>query len=328
MNEILVSVIMPVYNAEKYLKESIESILQQTYSNIELIIIDDGSKDNSIEIIKNYKDERVRSFYFANSGCSKQRNYGLYKASGDIIALMDADDISEKTRLENQIDFLKSNQDIKILGTNCLVVDENGKKMHYKEYPEFHNEIEFVAPILSPICHPSIMTYKKILLEINGYAEDLVVAGDYDLILRLLRRGYKIHNYQKNLYRYRISNNSLSRTKIELQRKNHYRSSINYLNDSINTARNKIYYDYRRGLLEYYYGDIFAARKYLLNAFRNHSAPKIRLLRLLASSIFGNTVINYLRRKRILEYFNRLVLKTFKFDLQKVKTKNPLIGKR
>ena len=129
MNEILVSVIMPVYNAEKYLKESIESILQQTYSNIELIIIDDGSKDNSIEIIKNYKDERVRSFYFANSGCSKQRNYGLYKASGDIIALMDADDISEKTRLENQIDFLKSNQDIKILGTNCLVVDENGKKM-------------------------------------------------------------------------------------------------------------------------------------------------------------------------------------------------------
>lgn len=144
MNELLVSIVMPVYNVEKYLQESINSILNQTYRNIELIIIDDGSTDSSVKIIKNYKDERIKAFYFENGGCSKQRNFGLTAASGYYLALMDADDISECDRIKNQVEFLQSNIDIDVLGTNASIIDNNGKIIREKNILNFTKRLNLL----------------------------------------------------------------------------------------------------------------------------------------------------------------------------------------
>ena len=318
----LVSIIMPVYNAEDYLREAIDSILTQTYPLFELIIINDGSSDNSLEIIKSYRDDRIRVFSFVNGGCSKQRNYGISVAKGKFLAMMDADDISEQTRIEEQYNFLKSHTEIQVVGTNCLHIDEKGKIISIKNYSEFHNEIEFSAPVLCPICPPSMMTYTNILIDCGCYREDFLVAGDYDLILKLLGNAYKFYNLQKPLFRYRIHKSSLSATKLQKQQLNHYECSLYYLNKSYYDSSDRLFYDYRRGLLEYYYGKVSIARKYLFKSLFNNSAPKLRLIRLILSSILGNRLIALLRRKGILSYINRTYLKLFDIDLQKVKTKS------
>jgi glycosyltransferase involved in cell wall biosynthesis len=318
MDKNLVSVIMPVYNAEKFLSESIKSILNQTYPNFEFIIINDGSTDNSKELISSFKDERIRAYDFTNQGCSRQRNFGLSVAKGEIIALMDADDISASDRFEVQLNFLKSNEQIHVLGSNCFNIDENGKIKNEKKFPEFHKEIEFMAPILCPVCHASIMTYRKILVDCGGYLESHKVAGDHELILRLISQSYKIQNIQKNLYLRRIWKNSLSNAYNSLQKQNHYKNGIQYLS-KINCTEYNFNCDlYRRGLLEYYYGDISEARKYFLKALLKNSVSPIRLLRLILVSLLGNKIIGYLRKKGILIIMNKIVFKLFRYNLQKV----------
>jgi glycosyltransferase involved in cell wall biosynthesis len=322
MSDKLVSVIMPVYNAERYLREAINSILVQTYSHFEFIIIDDGSSDNSSDIIKCYRDDRISAYFFNNGGCSRQRNFGISVAKGEVIALMDADDISEPTRIEEQFNFLKSSPDVQIVGTNCLYINDKGERILSKKYPESHEEIEFIAPVLCPICPSSMMTYKKILTDLGGYTEELLVAGDYNLILRLLAKGYSFHNYQKTLYNYRIIKTSLSQTKSEMQKINHYNSSIFYLDHCKHSEKVRHFYNYRRGLLEYYYGEITVARKYLLKALKNKSIPKSRLLRLLITSMLGESVLEYLRKKGVLKFINKVIFKIFNYDLQKMEIKN------
>ena len=320
MNEKLVSIIMPVYNAERFLHQAIQSILDQTYKNFELVIIDDGSTDSSSKIIKNFSDERIRSSFFENQGVSKARNVGISLAHGEFIALMDADDISEPTRIQKQIQYLNDNHNISIVGTNAIFIDEEGSDSSLKNYPTFHSEIEFVAPLLGPMCFPTMMIYKDCLIDIGGYQDNLIVSGDHDLLLRLLSKNYVIHNYQEFLYKYRICKSSLSHTKNELQKSNHYNSSKLYLDELLKSG-NCSFYDYRRGLLEYYYGDILVARSFLRKALGNKLTPKLRLIRLLISSILGNRGMRFLRKNGISQFINKMIFRLFSFNLQNVKIK-------
>jgi glycosyltransferase involved in cell wall biosynthesis len=317
MNEKLVSIIMPVYNAERFLHQAIQSILDQTYKNFELIIIDDGSTDSSSIIIKSFSDERIRSFFFENQGVSKTRNIGISVSRGEFIALMDADDISEQTRIEKQLEYLFTNKEIDVVGTNCVSIKTNGKLLSYHSYPEFHKEIEFVAPILGPICFATMMTSKNNLIKIGCYNETLLVSGDHDLLLRLISNGNKIYNYQEYLYKRRICNSSLSFLMSEKQNHNHYIASLRFLKDSLKTESRK-FYNYRRGLLEYYYGNVSISRIYLFRSLRQNFAQNFKVIRMIVISLLGNKAINFLRDKGALKFINRIIFKLFKVNLQKI----------
>lgn len=313
-----ISVIMPVFNAERFIAKAIESILKQTFQNFELIIINDGSTDKSETVIQKYNDYRIRYYKYENRGVSATRNLGISMASGDYIALMDADDVSEPNRLKKQLNFLDDNPQIQIVGTNCCHIDEFGNVLNTKTYPKEHDKIEFLAPLFNSICYPSAMFSRKHMIKIGSYKEELLVAGDHELTLRFLLNDYKIFNLQDYLYNYRIVKTSLTSKLLINQKLNHYKSSIEYLNNSkiINNDKKN---NFRRALLEYYYGNISTARKFLLLSLKEKSVPKRKVFRILLTSLLGNRFIKFLRSRGISQFINRVFYRLFGINLQEIK---------
>ena len=171
----LISVILPVYNAGKFLNESIDSILNQTVEDFEFIIIDDASIDNSIEIIQSYQDNRIRFFRNKqNLGISKTLNFGISKAKGKFIARMDADDIALRYRFQEQLQFMNNNLDIDICGS---YVQHFGDSNETWEPPLDHESIRVSSIFFSPMVHPTIFAryqyYQKHIYDSGfDYAED------------------------------------------------------------------------------------------------------------------------------------------------------------
>ncbi len=202
----LVTVLMPIYNAEKYLKDAVYSILNQTHKNFELLIIDDGSSDNSVEIVNSIKDQRIKILKLKHSGISNALNIGIDNAKGELIFRMDADDISEINRLEVQIDFMKNNNDIDLCGTNMIIIDKNNKKIAKKIQPSNNNEIINSIIYNSNIMHPTFCFRKKSILKIKGYRTKFIYAQDYDLLLRGITNKFKYYNLPDFLLKYRLQN--------------------------------------------------------------------------------------------------------------------------
>lgn len=216
MNEILVSVVMPVYNAERYLCSAVESILNQTYSNFEFIIIDDCSTDNSYELLNNFADRDSRIKLFRNEinlKLPKTLNFGLSQANGDYIARMDADDISHEDRLEKQVRFLNDHPDIHVCGTAINLINKEDVVIGKINYPEKSNEIEICMSLYgNVIVHPSVMMRKSIFIDrdvyyLETYSND---AEDYELWIRMLRNGFKFANIGECLLNYRVTESQLS----------------------------------------------------------------------------------------------------------------------
>lgn len=213
----MISVIMPVYNSEKYLKESIESILNQTYKNLEFIIIDDGSTDNSLKIIQEYKlvDNRIKVITRENKGLIFSLNEGIALANGQYIARMDSDDISLSRRLEKQIRFLDERKDIDIVATHISAFGDASleiKEQIERRYNLFINESNMEIKIFDdiPICHPSVMMRKSVLEQLQGYSNKYPCAEDYDLWMRALKQDFKLTTISEKLTKYRLHDNSKS----------------------------------------------------------------------------------------------------------------------
>lgn len=136
----LVSVIMPAYNGKKYISEAIESILNQTYDNLELVIVEDKSTDNTLNIIQSYQDSRIRLYLNAqNRGIAYSTNLAISKSSGKYIALLDDDDIALERRLEWQVAFLEEHEEIDILGGRSALIDKDGKFIRYDKEPIYNS---------------------------------------------------------------------------------------------------------------------------------------------------------------------------------------------
>jgi glycosyltransferase involved in cell wall biosynthesis len=205
---------MSAYNAEKYISEAIESILNQSFKDFEFIIINDCSKDNSLEIIKGYakEDNRIRLVNNKeNLGLTKSLNKGIKLAEGKYIARMDADDIAEKDRFKEQVEFLEENNDIDILGALAKDIDEEGNLLGERTVPVTNNEIINILPKLSPMIHPAVMFRKKSLERINFYNENYRTSQDYEMWFRAKAAGLKFYNLPKCLLRYRVNNNYFER---------------------------------------------------------------------------------------------------------------------
>ena len=207
--QVLVSVVMPVYNNEKYVSEAIESILNQSYTNFEFIIIDDCSTDNSWQVIKRFakKDNRIRCYRNEkNLKIVKTRNKGLdlCNKNSKYYAPMDSDDIAISNRLEKEVNFLEENKEYVAVGSNIILIDENSKKIGYRKYPQTYNKIKKIITRYSPMAQPSTLIRKDILLKEGKYNEKYTRSQDYELWMRLANK-YKIKNLGDYLLKYRIT---------------------------------------------------------------------------------------------------------------------------
>lgn len=227
MNSTLISVVMSVYNSEKYLAEAIDSILNQTYTNFEFIIINDGSTDNSLAIIQAYmlEDSRIVLISRENRGLPYSLNEGVSIAKGEYIARMDADDISLPSRLEEQIDFMQKNN-IDVCGSSIQVFGENIRNK-IKIYPTSNNEIKFVLILMSPFAHPTVIMKHTIFDKVKY--NNFKTAQDYDLWTQVALQGYKMANLDKVLLKYRSHSEQITVTKIQILQKLSYEISNKYI---------------------------------------------------------------------------------------------------
>ncbi|MGE0772987.1 MAG: glycosyltransferase [Cyclobacteriaceae bacterium] len=210
MSRPLVSVLMPVYNASPFLKDSVESILSQTFSDFEFLIINDGSTDDSGAIIDSYKDTRVLHHQMArNKGIISALNYGLSKVRGTLIARMDADDIALPTRLAEQIDFMRSCADVGVSGT---WVEYFGERDGLMKAPAHHEEIVWAMLFGCPLFHPTVIMRSDLILQSKlQYSAKYPHSEDYGLWVELVGQT-KFANLPKPLLKYRFSNGSVSQT--------------------------------------------------------------------------------------------------------------------
>jgi len=203
----LVSVVMPVYNGEKYIAEAIQSILTQTYRHLELLIVDDGSRDGSAEMIRNFaeRDERVRFLrHEANRGIADARNTAIAAAKGQYIANMDCDDVSLPDRLEKQLRFLDANPEISGVGACCRYVDRDLSHLRDGLVPQQHALIVFHHFLSVPLYGNTLILRQEVMNALGGYQPGRRFAEETEFEGRLLLGGrYKFANLPDTLLLYR-----------------------------------------------------------------------------------------------------------------------------
>ena len=296
----LVSVLMPVYNGEKYLNEAIESVLKQTYTNFEFIIINDGSTDTSEEIILSYDDSRI--VYIKNPKNYKliqTLNIGFSLANGRYIARMDADDISHPDRLYKQVQFLDVNEDYGLVGTG--VNSLNGANKSQLLYHTDHASLKFALAFYCPFIHPSIMLRKEVIKGMDAvFDSNYFHAEDYELWTRLSFIT-KMANLPEYLLDYRIHDAQISSlnslTQIELA----------------NTIR--------ANYLKYYFHNKIDNYSFVFNLLSQKQTLENKLLELLrlyqldeVNNVFGGDNLNRYLIKRWKDLFlesEKLTLKTY-----------------
>ena len=203
-----VAVLMCAHNAESFIREAIESILNQTYSDFEFIIVENGSNDRTWDIIKSYDDSRIKAFKTNLAQLVFNLNYGLLQTKAEFVARMDADDISCPERLERQITYLEAHPDITVLGT---AFESFGDNIPTKvvTLPATDKVIRRRLPFVFSICHPTVFFRREVVLKHGGYASGRF-CQDFDLWLRLLRNeNIKFANLPEVLLKYRIHPNQI-----------------------------------------------------------------------------------------------------------------------
>jgi glycosyltransferase involved in cell wall biosynthesis len=216
----LISVLMPAYNARRYLREAVDSILAQTLDDFEFIIIDDGSSDGTPALLKGLaaRDRRIRLQSGPNEGVSASLNKGLALARGEFIARMDADDVSLPTRFEKQLRFLQQRSNYVLVGSRCMLIDPDGFPICEKTDIAFdHEEIDALLLRMSwPIVHPAVMMRTDALRKVGGYDTRYRTNQDHDLFLRLAEVG-RLANLPEVLLNYRQHFQSIGATKLASQ---------------------------------------------------------------------------------------------------------------
>jgi glycosyltransferase involved in cell wall biosynthesis len=215
-----VSVLMPVYQGEKYLREAIESILAQTFTDFEFIIVEDGSTDRSAGIVQSYSDPRINLIRNdSNLGLIASLNKGLDTVSGEYIARMDQDDISLPERLAKQLAFMEEHPDIAASGTWARDINDKGQIIAVRQVPIGRQmEIDFWRP--SPLIHPATIIRAAHLGNMR-YDAKALHDEDFDLWLRL-RKKYKLDNLPEYLLLYRVHDESISRRNPNSQLRSAY----------------------------------------------------------------------------------------------------------
>ena len=209
----LVSIVIPVYNGERYIKESIDSCLNQTYRNIEIIVVDDKSVDSTLEILKGYGDRITVLPIEKQNGLGNVINVGIKKSKGKYIARMDADDIMYPTRIEKQIEYLESNPKCVAIGGQIDIIDENSNITGHREYAVDDRDIKKNRFLFQPFAHPAVTLRKDILEDIGLYPENMWKVEDVKFFLILSTKG-EFHNLEDTVLKYRMTFKTESQSKM------------------------------------------------------------------------------------------------------------------
>ncbi len=211
----LISVVMPNYNNKKFIIETIESVLNQTYSNFEFIILDDCSTDDSWKIIQKYakKDKRIKAFRNEkNLQIVKSRNklFSLMSKKSKYVAIIDSDDVAIKNRFELQVNFLEKHLDFGLVGGNLIIIDEESKITGRRKYLSKDSELRKNMLVKNNFAQPTIMMRRTILDKVGNYSKagKIDKARDYDLWVRFARIS-KVANLKEETLKYRISSNQV-----------------------------------------------------------------------------------------------------------------------
>jgi glycosyltransferase involved in cell wall biosynthesis len=233
----LISVVMPAYNVEKFIGEAIESILNQTLSDFELIIINDGSADKTLQIIESYgkKDDRIVIITRENKGLIYSRNEGIQRAKGEYIAKMDADDVSLSSRFEKQINLMEENF-LDICGASIQGFNESNQNIWQWDCPLTDQDIKFTLMFMSAFAQPVVMM-KKTIFDSLKYSDSFPYAEDYKLWTDVAKNNFIMGNVAEVLLKYRVHNKQTTNihnkevSKLALQAALEYRNTI--LSDNV-----------------------------------------------------------------------------------------------
>lgn len=213
-----ISVLMSVYNGERFLKEAIESILGQSFVDFEFIIVNDGSNDSSAEIIRSYRDSRIKILVQENKGLSAALNAGLRKAQGKYIARMDADDVSLQHRLKDQYRFLENNSACVALGSNAFLITCEGEYLYSTQFPTQWSDIRKLLPGTFPSVHPTLMMRRDVLLAVGGYYEKIRHYFEDLILINSLAKHGEIFNLDEITLKHRLTPSSITSEKRNISR--------------------------------------------------------------------------------------------------------------
>lgn len=297
----MISVIIPTYNSEKYINEALISVLRQTYTDFEIIVIDDGSTDRTKEIIEN-KFPGVRYFYISNQGASKARNYGIQRARGEYIAFLDADDLWLPEKLEKQLKEFNDDQELMMVFTEHLEFDTNGfrKSVFSKKEKLMKGDVVKKIFLYSYVALPTVMVRRKVFQEIGYFDESLKVAEDDNLWMRIALK-FRIHLLDEVLVHVRLRENSLCRTESTLFTgvlknidliENKYPDLKRRLG-WVNLKRKKSDINFSHGYHLFSIGDYVICRKYFIKSFFYY--PMIKSVVYCFSSFLPLSLIKIIR---------------------------------
>ena len=271
----LVSVIIPAYNAEAYILKAVNSILNQTYKNIEVVVTDDCSTDKTFQILQSINDNRIKLCRNEkNSGVSFTLNNCILKSAGDLIAVMHADDIANPDRIKVQKEYLDANKEIAIIGSQCKIIDEADNITN--TFPVYTDTYELLLETLLkkiPFLHPSVMYRKEAILKVGLYNLAYDGMEDHDMWLRLAAAGYKFGNIAQPLLQYRRHDTQISQNFTEAD----ILKSDNIFNDFIRSLGIKRSYE-----------DIIAFIKICNNSYKTRSAQEFKFFLYFFTDILNN----------------------------------------
>jgi glycosyltransferase involved in cell wall biosynthesis len=226
-----ISVLMSVYNGARYLEASLVSILNQSFGDFEFIIVDDGSTDNSVEIIKNFSDPRINLIQMSHGGLVRALNKGMEICIEEFVARMDADDIAAPERFKIQVDYLDAHPNIDMVFGDIMTIDDDGSITGSQTMIGLNNEMLLESllfqRIIKPVIHPTLMMRRRVVERLKRY-RDFPSAEDHDFWFRCIDH-FQIRRINQFLLKYRIHEGGVSRLKATQQAVYGCMSAVNYL---------------------------------------------------------------------------------------------------
>jgi glycosyltransferase involved in cell wall biosynthesis len=209
----LVSIVIPVHNGEEYIKEAIDSCLDQTYENQEIIVVDDRSEDSTLDILREYEERITVIPVEKQDGLGNVINIGIRASKGEYIARMDADDVMYPTRLEKQLEYMQSNPKCVAVGGQIDIIDKDGNITGHREYSVEDRDIKKNIFLFQPFAHPAVVLRKSVLEEVGLYPENIWKVEDVKLFLLLSQKG-EFHNIKDTVLKYRMTFNTQSQSNM------------------------------------------------------------------------------------------------------------------
>lgn len=304
----LITVLIPVYNVEKFVKSAILSITNQTYKNLQIIVIDDCSTDNTYNTVLDLSKLDSRILLLKNKKNSKivkSLNKALSFAKGDYIARMDGDDLCSKDRLEKQLNFLLLNPEYSLIGSSVLTIDEDDKVIGKQKMPNNWSNIEKIVQYSTPVLH-IWLAKKEVYTKLGGYRE-IPGAEDYDFILRMHSMGYQYTNLKTFDYSVRLRNGNTNSTMGFKQR-----LMSNYVLDLFKQRNERIVDDFSEKNLEDYldkfskYKSGYDKSNFYLNIAFKHKANNNNnkmFFYLFLSCLMSRYQFQYLLRRMIFKFY-------------------------